>query len=231
MKKSFWIILLLVGLMLFLAACQKSATKNPVVTATSANVPFPTPLPNKALENAVSGTQTAVAAVGKTVPTATKAAGAEAAKPTETPKAAAPAAAEATATPVPPTAAATAKAAVVVATSTPGKPSSYTLQKGEFPYCIARRFNVSISDLLSINSLSTSSHPSIGTVLKIPQSGTWNLGDRALKSHPATYTVNSGDTIYSIACTYGDVDPNQIIAANNLSSPYNLTAGKTLDIP
>jgi LysM repeat protein len=229
MKKRFWIILLLVGLMLFLAACQKSATKNPVVTATSANVPFPTPLPNKALENAVSGTQTAVAAVGKTVPTATKAGPAQA-KPTETPKAAAPAAAEATATPVPPIATATAKA-VVVATSTPGKPSTYTLQKGEFPYCIARRFNVSVSDLLSLNSLSTSSHPSVGTVLKIPQSGTWNIGDRALKSHPTTYTVNSGDTIYSIACLYGDVDPNQIIAANNLSSPYNLTAGQTLNIP
>lgn len=229
MKKSFWIILLLVGLMLLLAACQKSATKNPVVTATSANVPFPTPLPNKALENAVSGTQTAVAAMGKSAPTATKASPAEA-KPTETPKAAQPAAAEATATPVPPTATATVKA-VVVATSTPGKPSTYTLQKGEFPYCIARRYNVSISELLSLNGLSTSSHPSIGTVLKIPQTGTWNIGDRALKSHPTTYTVNSGDTIYSIACTYGDVDPNQIIAANNLSSPYTLTAGQTLNIP
>ena len=230
MRKIFWIILLSVGLMLFLAACQKSATNNPVVTATSANVPFPTPLPNKALENAVSGTQTAVAAVGKTVPTATKA-GSVQAKPTETPKAAAPAAAEPTATPVPPTATATTKAVVVVATSTPGKPSTYTLQKGEFPYCIARRFNVSVSDLLSLNSLSTSSHPSVGTVLKIPQSGTWNIGDRALKPHPTTYTVNSGDTIYSIACLYGDVDPNQIIAANNLSSPYTLSAGQTLNIP
>ena len=31
---------------------------------------------------------------------------------------------------------------------TPGKPSTYTLHEGEFPYCLARRFNVNPDDLV-----------------------------------------------------------------------------------
>ena len=45
---------------------------------------------------------------------------------------------------------------VVVATATPGRPASYTLMQGEFPYCIARRFNVNQSELLTLNGLSSS---------------------------------------------------------------------------
>ena len=44
---------------------------------------------------------------------------------------------------------------IIVATPTPGHPSSYTLQSGEFPYCIARRFNVDPNDLLAANGLSS----------------------------------------------------------------------------
>jgi LysM repeat protein len=48
-----------------------------------------------------------------------------------------------------------------------------------------------------------------GTTLKIPQTGTWQ-GERALKSHPTNYTVVSGDTLYTIACGFGDADPNTL---------------------
>src|SRR5690606_3962464 len=43
------------------------------------------------------------------------------------------------------------------ATSVPPgvRPSTYTLQKGEFPYCIARRFNVDPTQLLSMSGLTT----------------------------------------------------------------------------
>ena len=118
-----------------------------------------------------------------------------------------------------------------VATATPGRPETYTVHKGEFPYCLARRFNVSAADLLNLNGLGANTHVSEGTVLQIPQDSEWNSGDRALKSHPTTYTVVSGDTIYSIACEFGDVDPNAIIAANGLEAPYDLTGGTELDIP
>jgi len=120
---------------------------------------------------------------------------------------------------------------ITFATSTPGIPASYTIQKGEFPYCLARRFNVSAGDILSLNGLGANTQVSEGTVIKIPQSSTWSAGERALKSHPTTYTVSTGDTIYTIACKFGDVDPNIIISANGLVSPYTLTSGKTLQIP
>jgi hypothetical protein len=43
--------------------------------------------------------------------------------------------------------------------------------------------------------------------------------------------VVAGDTIYTIACKYGDVDPNAIAQANSLQAPYDLSAGKVLHIP
>jgi hypothetical protein len=70
-----------------------------------------------------------------------------------------------------------------------------------------------------------------GTQLRIPQSGNFP-GTRALRNHPGTYTVASSDeTIYSIACLYGDVDPATIAQANAMSPGTPLTAGKQLSIP
>ncbi len=110
-------------------------------------------------------------------------------------------------------------------------PGTYTLLRGEWPYCIARRFNVSPGALLSANGLNVNSKPSIGTVLTIPIGTTWDQGTRAWHSHPGTYTVASGNSVNSVACYYGDVDPSGIIAVNNLQPPYSLTAGQSLQIP
>ena len=120
---------------------------------------------------------------------------------------------------------------VVVPTATPGLPATWTLQTGEFPYCIARRFNVNPNELLELSGLSAGSTYTAGTVLKIPKTGNTFPGPRSLRKHPDTYTVRSGDTIYSIACIYGDADPNAIIFANSLQSPYNLKVGQELSIP
>jgi LysM repeat protein len=112
-----------------------------------------------------------------------------------------------------------------------GRPATYTLQMGEFPYCIARRFNVDPNDLLSINGISDGGLFYPGRTLTIPQSGTFP-GDRSLHSHPDTYTVDSSDTtIYGVACYYGDVYPETIASANNLSLSSTLTFGQKLTIP
>lgn len=121
------------------------------------------------------------------------------------------------------------------ATSVPPgvRPATYTLQKGEFPYCIARRFNVDPDQLLSLSGLTAAQANSLvtGTVLTIPQSGSFPT-NRSLISHPASYTVASGDeTVYSVACKYGDVDPNTIASANNISVSAKLTVGQVLQIP
>jgi LysM repeat protein len=104
--------------------------------------------------------------------------------------------------------------------------------QGEFPYCIARRFNVNQTELLDMNGITTGQGMQPGSILKIPQTGNPFVGVRALLPHPTTYTVRSGnETIYSVACSFGDADPNQIIVANNLVSPYTIHINQVLNIP
>lgn len=111
------------------------------------------------------------------------------------------------------------------------RPASYTLQAGEFPYCIARRFNVDPSELLSLSGLTSPDVYYAGLVLKIPQSGAFP-GSRSLMAHPGNYTVLSSDeTLYSIACKFGDVDPAAIASLNAISAAAKLSAGQSIKIP
>lgn len=131
------------------------------------------------------------------------------------------------------------QAVVVVPTSTSvpagSKPSTYVLKNGEFPYCIARRFNVEPDDLLRLSGLSASQADSLsaGTVLTIPQSGSFP-GDRSWHDHPATFTVGvtyATNTVYGVACYYGDIEPSVIAQNNGIAVDATLSAGQTLNIP
>ena len=120
---------------------------------------------------------------------------------------------------------------VVVPTISVNRPATYTLQSGEYPYCIARRFNLNPDDLLALNGITDGGFFYPGNTLTIPQSGSWP-GERAWHSHPDTYTVSSSNTtIYSVACYYGDVYPEAIAQANNISLSTLLTVGQVLSIP
>jgi len=141
--------------------------------------------------------------------------------PTETPAPATPIADPATATPAP------TKEVVAVDLTVPEK---YTLKKGEFPWCLARRFNVDVTTLMNVNGLS-GSYFEPGQVLTIPKDGKAYQGDRTLHAHPTTYTVKTGDTFYSIACYFGDVWPEQIAAQNAMTLSDALASGTQLDIP
>jgi LysM repeat protein len=220
MNKRLWVVMLVIlAMVAVLPACTKSASQAPLTTPTSEGaLPFPLPVTEDAMTLIL--TQTAVAAQGTS-------GGGQAATATQQPPAPTvvvpPTKVPPTFTPLP---------VVVVPTATPGLPTTYTLQSGEWPLCIARRFNLDASELLALNGLTMDSLPAAGTVLKIPQTGNhWAYDGRSLINHPATYTIKTGDTIYKVACAYGDVDPNAIIAANGLKSPYSLTAGQTLRIP
>ena len=223
----------------FISACERSLSAAPAETATA--IPaglFVTPLasvenPMAMIEEFGKQTQAAqTAAAGGGTP------GAEVAvTATNTPDPAA----LPTATPTiavvnsTPTNASGAAATAVPATSVPvgSRPPTYTLQKGEFPYCIARRYDVDPDALLQASGLTAAEANSLaaGTVLTIPQSGSFP-GSRALQSHPTTYTVASADeTVYSIACKFGDIEPNSIASANNISASAKLTAGQQLQIP
>jgi LysM repeat protein len=214
-KRNLLALPVLLTFMLVLTGCLMPASKAPAATPTLADFPFPvvTGQPNAIPE---IQTQTAVAAGQKGVDTSpTKDSQAGGGVPTETA-----AAEEPTAEPTP----------IPIIAPTTTRPSTYTLKKGEWPICIARRYDVNVDSMLQANGLTMDSKPLTGATLRLP-SATWTSGPRALKSHPATYTVGAGDSIYTIACSYGDVDPVAIAAVNSLSSPYSLTAGQTLQIP
>ena len=119
---------------------------------------------------------------------------------------------------------------VIAPTTIPGRPATYTIHSGEFPYCLARRFNVDPDDLMRLNGLSGGQDLQPGLTLSIPQTGSFP-GARALNPHPDKWTVSVDDTFYSIACYYGDVDPTSIAAANGLSMTSSLTSGQVLSIP
>ena len=114
-------------------------------------------------------------------------------------------------------------------------PATYTLQQGEFPYCIARRYNLNPEELLRLNNLHDwdAQYLSPGLTLQLPQTGDPFPGDRALHNHPDTYTVsgNNDTTLYGVACYYGDIDPATIAQADNLSLSATLTIGQQITIP
>ena len=76
---------------------------------------------------------------------------------------------------------------------------TYTLQTGEFPFCIARRYNVDPGEMLALSGLSDGVLYAPGTLLRIPQNGNPFPGSRVLHNHPDTYTVDlSNETIYGV---------------------------------
>jgi LysM repeat protein len=109
-------------------------------------------------------------------------------------------------------------------------PDTYTLKAGEFPWCIARRFNIDPIVLLNFNGLSGSEYK-VGQILSIPSAPGTFEGERMLALHPTTYTVTSGDTFYSVACLFGDVWPEAIAATNGMEVSDELTAGESIEIP
>lgn len=219
--KRLLVLLAVVILAAILVACQLSASTPPPTTLTSEG-----PMSTLQSELGNIATQTAAAAGGGVVlpttqpPSSSEAGGGVAETATATPEPT-----EAS-TEVEPT-----EKPAKVSTATPGIPATYTLQKGEWPFCIARRFNVNQYELLNINGLSLSSKPVTGFKLKIPQTGDHFSGDRSLRDHPTTYMVASGDTIYTIACRYGDVSPEAIAERNDIKVSSKLKAGETLKIP
>ena len=88
------------------------------------------------------------------------------------------------------------------------------------------------NELLLLNGLANGQAFFTGIILNMPQSGKPFHGNRTLRSHPATYTVSaSGETIYTIACAFGDLDPMLIAQANDISPDSVLLVGQKLKIP
>jgi len=98
--------------------------------------------------------------------------------------------------------------------------NTYTVKRGDSLYSIARTYGTTVDDLKKVNNL-ISNTLSIGQVLNIPGKNNTNVGN--------TYTVKSGDTLYSIARAF-NTTLNDIKLLNNLTSNV-LSVGQILKIP
>ena len=101
--------------------------------------------------------------------------------------------------------------------------TTYTVSSGDSLYSIARRFNTTVDNIKKLNNL-TNNNLSIGQVLRIPSSNT-DTGNNDV----TTYTVSSGDSLYSIARRF-NTTVDEIKRLNNLTS-NNLSIGQVLKIP
>ena len=223
-KKVTIIIVIAIAAVLLFTACTRSVAQPKLATPTAGSIEAASTPTSMSLVQAW-GTSTAIYVQTAVAMGTFTAAPPDTSQSNLTATSVLPATGVATDTPVPGS-----TPVVVVPTATPGHPATYTLQKGEFPYCIARRFNVDPDDLVALNGISSAKILQPGLVLNIPSTGSFP-GTRALRAHPAQYTVAVDDNIYKIACYFGDVDPSSIAAANNLSLSTTLTTGKILNIP
>lgn len=216
-------LLFIIGLLVFgLTSCKLPASKGPsIVSETNAGFPVPGETePTSGIDVSAFATQTAQAMPPVAVtPQATDIVPIP---PSPTPYP--------IATEIPPAPTATPTSVTYVQPTQGSLPTSYTLLVGEYPFCIARRFDVNVSELLSLNNLSADTFFYGGEVLQIPQTGNPFEGTRVLQEHPTTYIVMEGDTLGSIACSFGDVSPELIAEQNHLSS-YDVSPGTQLVIP
>ncbi len=97
--------------------------------------------------------------------------------------------------------------------------NTYTVKSGDTLYSIAKKYNTTVSNLMTLNNL-TSSALSINQVLKVPTD--------EVETDDTYYTVKSGDTLYSIANKYG-LTVDELKKLNNLTSNL-LSIGQKLKV-
>jgi LysM repeat protein len=106
----------------------------------------------------------------------------------------------------------------------PGPGQVHTVQPGDTLFSIARRYNTTVAAIQHANGIVNPWYIRVGQRLVIPQ------GSPPPSSGGSTYTVQPGDTLYSIAARLGK-NVWDIVVANNLSNPNLILVGQVLTIP
>ncbi len=107
---------------------------------------------------------------------------------------------------------------------------AYTVQPGDTLAGIAQKYDVDVETLRKINFLADDNLLA-GQILRVPlKEGVTEEGVPTPTPEPYLYTIQEGDTLYSIAIQFG-VPADQLIAANELVDPNNLIVGSQLVIP
>ena len=113
---------------------------------------------------------------------------------------------------------------------------TYIVQSGDTLYNIAKKYGMTVSQLMAINKLESTSLK-IGQVLKVTSDsgsnsgiglGDFCYGEGYKAPSYVTYTVKRGDNLYNIAKNYG-TSVDELVKLNNLSN-NNLSIGQVLKI-
>lgn len=102
---------------------------------------------------------------------------------------------------------------------------TYVVQKGDTLYSIAKTNNTTVDELVNLNDLDNTDL-FIGQILELPNTGQSGVDNVYTEDK---YTVQKGDTLYSIALKYG-VTPQELVNKNNLTSNI-IYVGDILTIP
>ncbi len=108
-------------------------------------------------------------------------------------------------------------------TPSPGTETTYVVQPGDNLYRIGLRFGISWVQIAEANGLVNPNVIRVGDELKIPV-------DAPGPAPAFSHVVKPGETLFLISLQYGVPWPS-IAEANNLTSPYIIYVGQTLEIP
>ena len=106
---------------------------------------------------------------------------------------------------------------------------TYTVKSGDTLSGIATRHGVTVNQLKQWNGL-TSNNIRVGQKLKLNSSSSASAASASSSGDYSTYTVKSGDSLYSIAKNYSGVSAQDIMNFNGMSSS-NIRPGMKIKIP
>ncbi len=106
----------------------------------------------------------------------------------------------------------------------------YSVSRGDTLYSLARRYGVSVNEIMRINELDNSSELKPGMLLKIPARSFPGRGKRSAASTQSDYSTHNaakGETFYSIARKYG-MKLDELLELNGLDANAVLRPGQKL---
>ncbi|HLF28981.1 MAG TPA: LysM peptidoglycan-binding domain-containing protein [Anaerolineae bacterium] len=114
-------------------------------------------------------------------------------------------------------------------------PTVYVVQPGDTLFSIARRFNISLSELAQFNGLLNPNLIYVGQTIKIPSSGQAASPSNtptpaAPEANYRVHIVQPSENLFRISLRYG-VSVQAIAAANHLGSTTLIFVGQQLSIP
>lgn len=120
--------------------------------------------------------------------------------------------------------------------ATTAKTATHTVQAGESLTSIARKYNTTVQDVAALNGLSVTDGVLVNQKLQVPAgikapaTSKHEPAETKANTQSVKYTIQSGDSLTSVAAKYG-ISVAELATANNMSTDTGLIRGKTLTIP